>query len=274
MVAGACRAGSVVWHRGQHSRVLPFLPVMLTRAKRLLVANHGKIRWLLPNRYFAFSVLGGKIYLNPKESMMMLERAFGLYEPEKFQAIQSILRPGGVFVDVGGNKGDFALLAASIVGEEGKVFCIEPEPKNAEWIRRSVQLNGYKNVTVCETALGDKDGTAILHLGVKSGFHTLLPGLPDRDTGSIEIKAHRLDTLLRTEPRVDAVKIDVEGLELQVLRGAMGTLKANPHIVLLMDIHPQLGVDRGEVIVFLETLGFTCRPMHSENEILARRQLC
>lgn len=55
---------------------LPFI-------KRLLIDDHDRIRWLIPDRYFVFAVPGGKIYLNIRESSMMLERSLGLYEPEK-----------------------------------------------------------------------------------------------------------------------------------------------------------------------------------------------
>src|SRR5581483_2449965 len=149
-------------------------------AKRLLIDHHQAIRWLIPDKYFVFSVPGGKIYLNVKESSMMLERALGLYEPAKTQAIRALLKPDETFVDVGGNKGDFALLAAKVAGPGGKVVCIEPEPTNFGWIRRSIELNGYKNIQLCNLALSDYDGEALLHLGTKSGFHTLLSGAPER----------------------------------------------------------------------------------------------
>jgi FkbM family methyltransferase len=80
---------------------------------------------------------------------------------------------------VGGNKGDFALLAAKLAGENGKVVCIEPEPTNHGWIRRSIELNGYKNIHLSNLALSDRDGECTLYLGTKSGSHTLVSGAPD-----------------------------------------------------------------------------------------------
>jgi FkbM family methyltransferase len=211
------------------------------------------------------------IYLNPRESMMMLERIFGFYEPEKFEALRSVLKPGGVFVDIGGNKGDFALYAARLVGPNGKVFCFEPEPANVQWIRRSVELNHYSQVVVYEAAVGDYDGHASLHLGTKSGYHTLLSGYPDRDFGTIKVPIHRLDTVLRDEKHIDAIKIDVEGAELQVLSGAQNILKSSPDIVLLVDLHLQLGVNPREVIRFLSSLDLESYRLHAQNEVLAKR---
>jgi FkbM family methyltransferase len=228
-------------------------------AKRLAIKHHDSISWLIPDRYFVFSAPGGKIHLNIKESSMMLARALGLYEPEKTRAVQTLLNLGETFVDVGGNKGDFALLAAKITGENGKVVCIEPEPTNLSWIRRSIDLNGYKNIQLCNLALSDHDGESLLHLGTKSGFHTLMSGAPDRDRGSLKVIVRKLDSLLPElhVGTVNALKIDVEGAELQVLKGAAETIAANPQIVLFLDIHPFLGVNPSEVFDYLGFLGLT-----------------
>jgi len=242
------------------SKLLKKSPLRFT--KRLLINNHDRIRWLIPDRYFVFTVPGGRIYLNIKESSMMLERSLGLYEPGKTKAVQDLMKPRETFVDVGGNKGDFALLASKIVGVHGRVICIEPEPTNFGWIQRSIELNGYKNIQVCNLALSDHDGESLLHLGTKSGFHTLLSGAPERDQGSVKVRTRTLDSLLPglgVGP-VNALKIDVEGAELPVLKGAAETIRANPNILVLLDIHPFLGVNPVEVFDCLSCLGLiACR---------------
>ena len=256
----------------------------MSRVKELLINHHDYIRWMIPDRHSIFSVPGGRIYLNLKESHMMLARSLGLYEPAKTQAIQTLVRAGDTFIDVGGNKGDFALLAAKIVGDDGKVICIEPEPSNVDWIRRSIGLNGYRNVKVCKLALSDHDGESFLHLGKKSGFHTLLSGAPDRNQGSINVRVRRLDGLLSELEvrRVDFLKIDVEGAELEVLKGAAETLRSNPKIVLFLDIHPFLGVNVSRVFDYLQGLGLAvCRvqspynmpatPTSDIGDVVARR---
>ena len=253
-------------------------------AKQLLIEHHDRIRRLIPDRYFVFSVHGSKIHLNIKESPMMLQRALGLYEPAKTQAIQSLLKPGETFVDAGANKGDFALLASRIVGNNGKVVCIEPEPINFSWIGRSVHLNSYRNVQLCNLALSDHDGEALLYLGTKSGYHTLLSNAPGRSQNSLKVKVRTLDSLLPELgiPSVNALKIDVEGAELAVLKGAVKTISTNPKIVLFVDIHPLLGVNPPEVFEYLASLGLTlvqmsepynvpATPHDCIEEILARR---
>ena len=235
----------------------------ITTAGRLRIGiSLQRVVGIRPDRYFVCSVAGGKIYLNVKESSMMLERSFGFYEQEKIKAVQAFLKPGDRFVDVGGNKGDFALLAARLAGENGKVVCIKPEPTNHGWIRRSIELNDYKNIHLCNLALSDRDGACTLYLGTKSGFHTLLSGAPDRDKGSVTVKTRTLDNLLRElEVRaVNILKIDVEGAEVQVLKGARETIRANPDMIILLDVHPFLGANPSAVFECLHTVGLTGMP--------------
>ncbi|MFZ0335392.1 MAG: FkbM family methyltransferase [Candidatus Acidiferrales bacterium] len=212
----------------------------------------------MPGFYYPYRSEGGWIYLNIKESRMMLERAFGCYELSKQQALKQFLRPGSTFVDVGCNKGDFALLASRLVGSQGRVLAFEPHPENCHWIRRSIAKNAYHNLDLYELALSDANGIAQLHLGEKSGFHTLLAGTPRKETGTIQVQTRRLEDLLaevQFERPIDAIKIDVEGAEMSVLRGARETISRNPHIVLFLDIHPHLGVKPKEVFEYLRGLG-------------------
>jgi FkbM family methyltransferase len=214
---------------------------------------------VLPDGYRPYRVAGGKIYLDITESPMMLSRVFRRYELPKRQALRWLLKPGMTFVDAGTNKGDFALAAAAAVGPKGKVLCFEPEPTNCYWIRKSIELNGYHNVVLHEVALGDANEETQLYLGKQSGWHSLVPSLPDRNRGVIPIAKKTLDSVLSetNAGRIDVMKIDVEGAELALLKGAVEALTSNGAIALLMDIHPQLGVSPKEVCNFLGNLGFS-----------------
>ncbi len=193
------------------------------------------------------------------ESKAMVRRVLGVYEPTKYEAISFFLRRGGIFIDVGSNRGDFVLFGARSVGNTGQVVAIEPEPTNCYWIKRSIALNGYSNVALHEVALSDYTGKALLYQGNKSGHHSLISGLPRRDKGVIEVETMLLDDLIEELGllgRVAVIKIDAEGAEMRVLRGAKKTLQVRPQPVLLMDLHPGLGVATEEVCDFLEDLGY------------------
>ncbi|MDA1052534.1 MAG: FkbM family methyltransferase [Planctomycetota bacterium] len=215
--------------------------------------------------------IGGKIYLDIDESPMMRARVEGTYEPWKTRVLQSILAAGRTFVDIGTNKGYFALLAAKLLRGTGRVLAFEPEPNNCRCIRHSVEANGYANVTLFELALSDQAGAATLHLGEKSGWHTLLPGLPQRQQGTIDVQRRRLDAVFEESgiERADVIKIDVEGAELQVLAGARGTLTRNERVVLLMDLHPYLGASPVAVCRLLSDLGFSLYDMQIPHQPVA-----
>jgi FkbM family methyltransferase len=191
---------------------------------------------------------------------MMLARVIGRYEVEKHKALNKFLKPGETFVDVGVNKGDFTLRAAKIVGAEGCVLAFEPAPDNCSWIRRSVELNDYKNITLHEMALSDADGVATLFISPTSGWHSLAEERQAASCGEIDVQTRALDSVLMERAAIDSIdviKIDVEGAEMSVLRGAEQTLAANRDITLLIDIHPQVGVDPNEVCKYLSDRGFS-----------------
>jgi len=216
------------------------------------------------NKYRKFKVRGYEIYLNVSESLMMFKRALGRYEPEKFSAIENFMKKGMTFLDVGANKGDFSLFTGKIVGSSGKVIAFEPEPGNCGWIRKSIQINQLSNIILMEIALSNEDGEKELYLGKKSGWHTLVKGVKNRSEGKINIRTQKLDSLFDSLNLscVDAMKIDVEGAEYEVILGGENLIqKFRPTI--FMDLHPELGVDVSEIYEFFKRRNFVLSPMNN-----------
>jgi FkbM family methyltransferase len=219
---------------------------------------HRLLRGVLPSRPLPFSVRGGCIYLDLKDSHKALARIFGLYEPDKMYAISKLLTPGMVFVDVGAAKGDFTLMAAELVGPTGCVLAFEPHPNNCAWLRRSIQRSGYTTVSVHQIAIGRSDGNGLLYLSSRSEWHSILPGQRDRDKGTLEISIRTLDSFLLDLGcrQVDIIKIDAEGAELEILQGSLNTIIENPSLVLVMDLHPGMSTNPQEVVDWLCAHGF------------------
>ena len=211
---------------------------------------------IAPDRYEIYRVEGGLIFLNLHESAAMVQRAMGSYEPAKHALIRRHLRPGMTFIDVGANKGDFTLLAARLAGNSGKVISIEPEPENHSMLQRSIALNHYDNIRAMQLALSDSDGNASLRIGATSGAHTLSPEFSG--SRAVEVPTRTLDGIVAEQrpASVDMIKIDVQGLELAVLRGAAETLRANPRIVVLLDL-PKQNEKRSAIGEYLAQFGFT-----------------
>jgi FkbM family methyltransferase len=226
------------------------------RIARELVQRHARLRPVLPRGYKAYRGVGGRIYLDVRESPMMLARALRAYEPGRVAALRAALEPGMVFVDVGGNKGDFSLLAARVMGDEGRVLCVEPEAENASWIERSAARNHYRSIEVIAAALAERDGEDTLFLGAKSGWHTLVED-PSLVVGTQTVPIRTLDSLLaeRGIDHVDVVKIDVEGAEDRVLAGATAAFGGDNPMTILIDLHPKR-VDTLAVCDQLRSWGF------------------
>jgi len=205
----------------------------------------------------AYRCAGGRIYLDIREKPWIRTIALEAFERPKVSALEHFLRPGMTLVDVGANIGFFSLVAARLVGPTGRVLAVEPEPANCTRIERNVELNGYPNVEIAQVALGDRNGEVTLHLATDHGHHSLLDRSPDRAGATIAVPLQTLDTLLATHNigRVDVLKVDVEGLEVEVLRGAAETIRTNPEIVILMDVHESLGVSAADVCGLIESYG-------------------
>jgi FkbM family methyltransferase len=151
---------------------------------------------------------------------------------------------GQTIFDVGGDQGIYTLFFASRVGEKGKVVTFEPNPESHRRIVTNVELNQFRNVDVRHLGLGAKKGklTFVFPAGepargsADAGIQAQI--LQEKDAQTIEIDINSLDSEIREAglPEPDLVKIDVEGLEIDVLRGMTETLaKRRPN--LFIEVH-------------------------------------
>jgi FkbM family methyltransferase len=151
----------------------------------------------------------------------------GEYEPDVSATVRGILTRGATLVDIGANIGWFSLLGASVVGPSGRVLAIEPNPRNATLLRESAKDNGFDNIDVLAVALAERAGAAALETDGSNGRVIPIDGPPSETVeASFVVATYPLDALLEQigTRRVDVIKIDVEGAEPLVLRGATRTI--------------------------------------------------
>ena len=140
------------------------------------------------------------------------------YEPHLSRALAEALRPGDGFVDVGANIGWFSLLAASVVGADGRVLAVEADPANVGLLLRSAKASGFGNVTAVSAAAGAGMGAVLLQrAGGSNG--AVYPAGEGAAPGDRWVPSITLDSLSGMIDKVGVVKIDVEGAELLALRG-------------------------------------------------------
>ena len=190
----------------------------------------------------------------------------GTYEREQTRLFERHLRPGATVLDVGAHVGYYTLLSSVLVGGEGRVHAFEPNPANAEFLRRHVRINRLSNVHVEQAAVSDTAGTARFDFGTGSGTGRLA------DAGALEVRTVRLDDHCAQHGLAPAaLKIDVEGAELVVLEGARETLARHRPVIFLSTHGAQVHAASLQV---LRGLGYALSPilgsdLDATSEVLA-----
>lgn len=160
----------------------------------------------------------------------------GIWEVWLTQFLARRLKAGMRVVDAGANHGYYTVLMADIVGPTGHVAAFEPNPPIANLLRRTIAANGYGYwVSVHQDALVDKDDAQLLFLAPQDEPKNacIVDDTYQGRPATFTVAGHRLDTLLMDWPRIDFIKIDVEGAEEELVEGAMGLLKRDrPAMVL------------------------------------------
>ncbi len=164
----------------------------------------------------------------------------GSHETEVQKTMAAFLRPGQVYYDVGANVGFFAILAARLLGSNGRIVCFEPLPDNARQIAYNAGLNSFANVAVRAEALGGSNRTERFTTSVEPTWGRLssVEQSPMQASGTIEVPVRTLDSLCGPNglPLPDFIKMDVEGAEAEVLQGAHATLSAS-RPVMVIELH-------------------------------------
>lgn len=181
----------------------------------------------------------------------------GRYDPPSVRAMAEAAGPGKVVFDVGAHVGYMTAVASLAVGPEGEVCAFEPLPLNLRYLRRHVALNELGNVRIVAAAGGDRTGTSGFDEGTGTGTGHLA------EDGSLEVRTVVLDELVRSGeiPPPDVMKVDVEGAEARVLRGAMDILSTDRPTLLLSTHGPEAW---GKSVKLLEEAGYGWAPVAPE----------
>jgi FkbM family methyltransferase len=173
----------------------------------------------------------------------------GEYEGATLDAIRSLVGRDGTFIDLGANLGFFSVLIGRAVSAPGHVHAFEPTPATATLLRDNIVANGVEDrVTLVQQAVSDQQGTARFSLYASAQANQLAVAGTDGASGSIEVTVTTLDAYLASLgwPRVDVVKMDVEGVETKVLDGMRELIRRQPALRIIFEYH--LGqLDRARV---------------------------
>jgi FkbM family methyltransferase len=176
-------------------------------------------------------------------------------EPEE-PAVRPLILSGQTVLDIGANFGVFTKLFSELVGPSGSVLAFEPVPQTFRTLAAGVQRFQLRNVQVMNKAVSDHIGTASMrvpHYAESKGENLYEARIVNDSQGEFRVETVTIDSLQLS--RVDFIKIDVEGHELEVLRGGRGTLERE---------HPTLMVE----VTSQRTVEFLCGEMDYEQPVI------
>jgi len=161
------------------------------------------------------------------------------YESTFLELLQRFHRPGGVIIDGGANIGNHTLYFAKVVGAE--VIAFEPEPHNASCLAINIAVNGISDrVQLHKHGLGQTSGMITLQMNVQSNFGSFTTKLNSNqnsdqiaDTMQVNVPVRSLDAVFGTKSGkiISILKLDVEGMELDVLRGAKELIRSSLPVI-------------------------------------------
>jgi len=193
----------------------------------------------------------------------VIEYALGSFEYEKVKLFEKVVKKGSVVYDIGAHVGFYTLLASELVEDTGRVIAFEPLPRNLKYLKKHLKKNCCSNVSLIGTAVSDKSGTSSFNSGTSSSTGHLSA------KGNLEVITVSIDELVNAQeiPPPNHIKIDAEGAEILILKGAKLTLtRYNPTIFLATHNH-RLRID---CIKFLVSLGYKLKPIADNNLYVTR----
>lgn len=261
----------------QTHHMLQFLGV--TRGIRRIPLAYSTYTFLyrqwVPRNQLSVDAQGHKLFLDSADMgvarNLLLSR--GKWEEAETHLFSSLVKEGMTVVDIGANIGYYTLLAARLVGPQGKVYAFEPSQENFALLSRNVEANGYKNVVLVPKAVCERSGTARLRLDRESSGNHSLSGIRG-EGASAEVETVSLDDFFSSvHERIDVIKIDAEGAEVAILQGMLATLARNPDLVLFTEFFPRaiqaFGYQPEEYVRHLASFGFRIYPIdHGEKNVV------
>lgn len=216
-------------------------------------------RFGVPKEPQIVSLLGDiEMRLDLSDGMQRNMYYLGFLEPRYLKCLSRYVSPGNVFIDIGANVGYYTIWAAKQVGQSGRVFSFEPNPIAFHHLQDNVAFGNYNNVSLYQVALGESNsaGELMLCVGQTGGSRLITDNANGTEVITVPIKT--LDTCLQSDglllnlsQKVDVIKVDAEGAETSILKGAHSLLTTHSRPYLMVE------VDNG----LLKALGSSARQL-------------
>lgn len=226
------------------------------------LADRLAVRILAPRRDLTVRLSWGDRMLVPKGFIDALNYTDAEFDKETVSLFTHVVDKGMTVVSLGASVGYFAILAAHLVGPKGKVYAFEPHPLLHAYIVKNVRMNGYDHVVAVPQAVSNKAGEVSFYVANRLGTSSLFYhyGLGRKP---VRVPATTLDEFFGREgwPRVDLIKMNIEGSEKAAVEGMGELSRRNPDLKLILEYNPAAleaaGTTPRELLDALLALGFT-----------------
>ena len=206
----------------------------------------------------SFSIkLGNFLY---KTSFPLYKKMYSVFKNKQdafeIELLKKHIKPGDTVLDIGANIGFYATILSDIVGEKGKIHCFEPDTTNFNHLKKTT--DSYKNIIINNKAVGPKTEKLKIYTSkeLNVDHRTYKPEEYDQE---IEIDAVSIDDYLKGA-KVDFIKMDIQGFEMEAMKGMKETLKNNPNVKMISEFWPyglkKAGSSLRDYFVLLKELNF------------------
>ncbi len=218
---------------------------------------------------------GGRMILDTNDHLAQRIRFEEGFEPEVRQEVERIASRSVNVIDIGANIGYYSILAARLVGPGKRVFSFEPQASIASKLRRNIEANALRNVEVFQYALADSHGTATFNLPPEGeeAFGSMHANGRFEVAKTVQVEMHRLDDVLEKlgNPKIGLVKMDAEGAELLILRGAAKLLSSPDKPDLIFEANEvnckPFGYCVFDILQYVHSYGYRLRQLDYEDWI-------
>jgi len=215
-------------------------------------------------RFNPIEVHGQKMFIESSDGLELFIKP--THEEFELELFKKEIKKGDYILDIGAHIGYYSLIAAEIVGSQGKIFAFEPDPESFALLRKNIKINNYNNITPVQKAVSDENKKGKLYLDEKRARNRIYDSL--ENNRSIEIEVLKLDDFIKE--KVDFIKMDIEGSEVFALKGMKSILDKNKQLKLMTEFYPILirksGSDPMDFLNLLKEHGFSINKINSEGK--------
>lgn len=190
-----------------------------------------------------------KLYANNLNRILaIILWKLSLLEKNEIIFVKKIVKKNMNVIDIGSNIGLYTLLFSLLVGDKGKVYSFEPEPNNFRLLNKSLNINQIKNVILSNIAISDQKGSSNFNVSsINSGDNRL--NSKSFYHYDITVNKDKLDNVLLNSPKIDFIKIDIQGGEFDAFQGMKNIIKLNKKLIILAEFDIKI-IKHGNISLF------------------------